>query len=61
MDIPLTNREFNAIIYAYARLEFEIDNGMFPDEPTTRSAQGAAKVLGELIDKVNTIIQNENE
>lgn len=61
MDIPLTNREFNAIIYAYARLEYEIDNGMFPDEPATRSAQGAVKVLEGLIDKVNAIIQKEGE
>lgn len=54
-DIPLTNREFNAITYAYARLEYEIDNKMFPDDANTRSAQNAAKVLGELIEKVNRI------
>lgn len=57
MNIPLTNREFNAITYAYARLEYEIDNKCFPDDANTRSAQIAAKVLGELIEKVNRIIE----
>ena len=56
-QVGITEREYNAIVYAYARLIYELEHNMFPDEIAARSAQGAVNILDKFTDKVKNIIE----
>ena len=59
--IDITSKEYDAIIYAYARLSFIVKNDERPEyiENTRRSDQSCVDVLDKMIDRINAIIGNE--
>lgn len=59
--IDITAKEYDAIIYAYARLAYIVENDKRPEyiENTQRSDQSCVDVLDKLIDRVNEQIERE--
>lgn len=59
--IEITRKEYDAIIYAYSRLSFIIENDETPEyiNNTRHSDQGCVNVLDKFIDRVNSMIEKE--
>lgn len=59
--IDMTMKEYEAIVYAYARLDFIVENDKRPEyiENTLRSDQSCVNVLDKFIDRVKEIIEKE--
>ena len=61
--IDMTMKEYEAIVYAYARLDFIAQNDKRPEyiENTLRSDQSCVNVLDKFLDRVKEIIEKESE
>lgn len=59
--IDMTMREYEAIVYAYARLDFITSNDNRPEyvENTLRSDQSCVRVLDKFLDRVKDVIEKE--
>ena len=59
--IDMTMKEYEAIVYAYARLDFVIQNDKRPEyiENTLRSDQSCVNVLDKFLDRVKEIMEKE--
>ena len=59
--IDMTMKEYEAIVYAYARLAFIVENDKRPEyiENTLRSDQSCVNVLDKFFDRVKEIIEKE--
>lgn len=59
--IDMTMKEYEAIVYAYARLDFIVENDKRPEyiENTLRSDKSCVNVLDKFIDRVKEIIEKE--
>lgn len=59
--IDMTMKEYEAIVYAYARLDFIVSNDKRPEyvENTLRSDQSCVRVLDKFLDRVKNIIEKE--
>ena len=59
--IDMTMKEYEAIVYAYARLDFIASNDKRPEyvENTLRSDQGCVRVLDKFLDRVKDVIEKE--
>jgi hypothetical protein len=59
--IDMTMKEYEAIVYAYARLDFIVQNDKRPEyiENTLKSDQSCVNVLDKFLDRVNEIIKKE--
>ena len=61
--IDMTMKEYEAIVYAYARLDFIVQNDKRPEyiENTLRSDQSCVNVLDKFLDRVKEIIEKEKK
>jgi len=59
--IDMTMKEYEAIVYAYARLDFIVQNDKRPEyiESTLKSDQSCVNVLDKFLDRVKEIIEKE--
>ena len=59
--IDMTMKEYDAIVYAYARLDFIVQNDKRPEyiENTLRSDQSCVNVLDKFLDRVKEVIEKE--
>lgn len=59
--IEMTMKEYEAIVYAYARLDFIAQNDKRPEyiENTLKSDQSCVNVLDKFLDRVKEIIEKE--
>ena len=59
--IDMTMKEYEAIVYAYARLDFIVQNDKRPEyiENTLRSDQSCVNVLDKFLDRVKEVIEKE--
>ncbi len=59
--IDMTMKEYEAIVYAYARLDYIVQNDKRPEyiENTLKSDQSCVNVLDKFLDRVKEIIENE--
>ena len=59
--IDITMKEYEAIVYAYARLDFITKNDKRPEyiENTLKSDQSCVNVLDKFLDRVKEIIEKE--
>lgn len=59
--IDITMKEYEAIVYAYARLDFITENDKRPEyiENTLRSDQSCVNVLDKFLDRVKEVIEKE--
>jgi hypothetical protein len=57
----MTMKEYEAIVYAYARLDFIVQNDKRPEyiENTLKSDQSCVNVLDKFLDRVKEIIEKE--
>ena len=61
--IDMTMKEYEAIVYAYARLDFIAQNDKRPEyiENTLKSDQSCVNVLDKFLDRVKEIIEKEKK
>ena len=61
--IDMTMKEYEAIVYAYARLDFIVKNDKRTEyiENTLKSDQSCVNVLDKFLDRVKEIIEKEKE
>lgn len=62
--IDITGKEYEAIIYAYARLSYIAENDKQPEyiENTQKSDKACVNVLDKMIDRINASIEaNEKD
>jgi len=59
--IEMTMKEYEAIVYAYARLDFIAQNDKRPEyiENILKSDQSCVNVLDKFLDRVKEIIEKE--
>ena len=59
----MTMKEYEAIVYAYARLDFIVKNDKRTEyiENTLKSDQSCVNVLDKFLDRVKEIIEKEKE
>jgi hypothetical protein len=59
--IDMTMKEYEAIVYAYARLAFIVENDKRPEyiENTLKSDQSCVNVLDKFLDRVKVVIEKE--
>ena len=59
--IDMTMKEYEAIVYAYARLDFIASNDKRPEyiENTLKSDQSCVNVLDKFLDRVKAVIEKE--
>ncbi len=59
--IDMTMKEYEAIVYAYARLDFIVENDKRPEyiENTRKSDQSCVNVLDKFLDRVKAVIEKE--
>lgn len=59
--VDMTMKEYEAIVYAYARLDFIVQNDKRPEyiENTLKSDQSCVNVLDKFLDRVKEVIEKE--
>ena len=59
--IDMTMKEYEAIVYAYARLDFIVENDKRPEyiENTLKSDQSCVNILDKFLDRVKAVIEKE--
>ena len=60
--IEMTMKEYEAIVYAYARLDYIVENDKRPEyiENTLPSDKSCVNVLDKFLDRVKTVIEKES-
>ena len=61
--IAITRKEYDAIIYAYARLEYIVRNNQDPEyiQFTKPGDEGCVRVFDHLIDRINEWIESQEQ
>lgn len=59
--IEMTMKEYEAIVYAYARLDYIVENDKRPEyvENTLPSDKSCVNVLDKFLDRVKEVIEKE--
>lgn len=59
--IEMTMKEYEAIVYAYARLDYIVENDKRPEyiENTLPRDKSCVKVLDKFLDRVKEVIEKE--
>lgn len=55
----ITMREYEAIVWAYARLQFEVENNIIPEQ-SVKAAKAVIDIIDKFTDRVKKQVESED-
>jgi hypothetical protein len=58
-DTFITMREYEAIVWAYARLQFEVENNLIPEQ-SVKAAEYVIDIIDKFTERVKKQVESED-
>lgn len=56
----ITMREYEAIVWAYARLQFEVENNLIPEQ-SVKAAEAVIDIIDKFTERVKKQVESEDD
>ncbi len=58
-DTFITMRDYEAIVWAYARLQFEVENNLIPEQ-SVKAAESVIDIIDKFTERVKKQVESED-